>query len=165
MTPVNGVPAAAEVAAPPGPPPEAESEVDAFRRQVDDLVSKTDVVILPCLAPIPCSSWALDIILRSPGNSGSFFTAEWPLGEFGESVMFSSEIRAQWSSDWISISWLCVQLERRVNEVVDFYDGKKHGSGGRKGGGGSRGHSRGMSDLMRQFGVIMREVSFLGLIL
>lgn len=91
MTPANGAPAAAEVAA---PPHEAESEVDGFRRQVDDLVSRTDV------------------------------------------------------------------LERRVNEVVDFYDGKKHGSGGRKAGGGSRGgHSRGMPDLMRQFGLIMREIT------
>uniref|UniRef100_A0A0A9H1C7 Uncharacterized protein n=1 Tax=Arundo donax TaxID=35708 RepID=A0A0A9H1C7_ARUDO len=50
-----------------------------------------------------------------------------------------------------------------MNEVVDFYEGKKHGSGGRKAGGGGRygGHSRGMPDLMRQFGVIMREVIFL----
>ncbi|KAK3150377.1 hypothetical protein QOZ80_3AG0232420 [Eleusine coracana subsp. coracana] len=94
MTPVNGAPGAAEVVAPPELPPEAESEVDGFRRQVDDLISKTDV------------------------------------------------------------------LERRVNEVVDFYDGKKHGSGGRKASGGSRGgHSRGMPDLMRQFGGIMREIT------
>ncbi|XP_062227974.1 transcription factor GTE1-like [Phragmites australis] len=98
MTPANGAsapPPAAEGAPPPEPSPEAESEVDAFRRQVDDLVSKTDV------------------------------------------------------------------LERRVNEVVDFYDGKKHGSGGRKAGGGGRygGHSRGMPDLMRQFSVIMREIT------
>ncbi|GJN09204.1 hypothetical protein PR202_ga27188 [Eleusine coracana subsp. coracana] len=94
MTPVNGAPGAAEVVAPPELPPEAESEVDGFRRQVDDLISKTDV------------------------------------------------------------------LERRVNEVVDFYDGKKHGSGGRKASGGSRGgHSRGMPDLMRQFGGIMREAT------
>ncbi|XP_062212592.1 transcription factor GTE1-like isoform X2 [Phragmites australis] len=55
------------------------------------------------------------------------------------------------------------QLERRVNEVVDF-DGKKHCSGGRKAGGGSRygpygGHSRGPPDLFRLFGVILREVT------
>jgi hypothetical protein len=50
MTPVNAAPAAAEVG---GPPPESESEVDAFRRQVDDLVSKTDVVILPFLTSMP----------------------------------------------------------------------------------------------------------------
>ncbi|TVU12753.1 hypothetical protein EJB05_46409 [Eragrostis curvula] len=90
MTPANGVPAAAEVS----PPPEAESVVDAFRRQVEELASKADV------------------------------------------------------------------LERRVSEVVDFYDGKKPGSGGRKAGGGSRGgHSRGMPDLMRQFGAILREIT------
>ncbi|TVU15088.1 hypothetical protein EJB05_38590 [Eragrostis curvula] len=92
MTPVNSVPAAAELAPHRGTPPEAESEVDAFRRQVHELISKTD------------------------------------------------------------------ELERHVNEVMDFYDGKKQGSGGRKAGGGSRGgHSRGMPNLMRQMGVIMRE--------
>jgi hypothetical protein len=59
-----------------------------------------------------------------------------------------------------------LQLERRVSEVVDFYDGKKHGSGGRKAGGGGRGgHARGMPDLMCQFGVIMDEVIFLDSIL
>ncbi|XP_066376692.1 transcription factor GTE1-like isoform X2 [Miscanthus floridulus] len=90
MTPANGAPAPATEAA----PQEVESEADAFRRQVDDLVSKTDV------------------------------------------------------------------LERRVKEVVDFYDGKKHGSGGRKGGGGGRhgAYSRGMPDLMRQFGVLLKEI-------
>ncbi|KAL6606595.1 hypothetical protein ACP70R_042248 [Stipagrostis hirtigluma subsp. patula] len=104
MTPANGAPpprppaSAAAEGAPPGPAPEAaESEVDAFRRQVDDLVSKTDL------------------------------------------------------------------LERRVNEVVDFYDGKKHGSGGRKAGGGGRhgayGHSRGPPDLFRQFSAILREIT------
>ena len=53
-----------------------------------------------------------------------------------------------------------LQLERQVNEVVDFYDGKKHGSGGRKGGRHGA-YGRGMPDLMRQFGVILREVIFL----
>ncbi|OQU75782.1 transcription factor GTE1 isoform X2 [Sorghum bicolor] len=90
MTPANGAPAPAAESV----PPEVESEADAFRRQVDDLVSKTDV------------------------------------------------------------------LEKRVKEVVDFYDGKKHGSGGRKGGGGGRhgAYSRGMPDLMRQFGVLLKEI-------
>ncbi|XP_066370604.1 transcription factor GTE1-like isoform X2 [Miscanthus floridulus] len=90
MTPANGAPAPAAEAV----PQEVESEAVAFRRQVDDLVSKTDV------------------------------------------------------------------LERRVKEVVDFYDGKKHGSGGRKGGGGGRhgAYSRGMPDLMRQFGVLLKEI-------
>ena len=60
-----------------------------------------------------------------------------------------------------------LQLERRVKEVVDFYDGKNHGSGGRKGGGGGRhgAYSRGMPDLMRQFGVLLKEVTFLELVL
>ncbi|PVH33708.1 hypothetical protein PAHAL_8G051500 [Panicum hallii] len=49
-------------------------------------------------------------------------------------------------------------LERRVNEVVDFYDGKKHGSGGRKGGRHGA-YGRGMPDLMRQLGVILREIT------
>jgi len=49
-------------------------------------------------------------------------------------------------------------LERQVNEVVDFYDGKKHGSGGRKGGRYGA-YGRGMPDLMRQFGVILREIT------
>ncbi|EER87804.1 hypothetical protein BDA96_10G032400 [Sorghum bicolor] len=91
MTPANGAPAPAAESV----PPEVESEADAFRRQVDDLVSKTDV------------------------------------------------------------------LEKRVKEVVDFYDGKKHGSGGRKGGGGGRhgAYSRGMPDLMRQFGVLLKEIT------
>lgn len=91
MTPANGAPALAAEAG----PHEVESEADAFRRQVDDLVSKTDV------------------------------------------------------------------LEKRVKEVVDFYDGKKHGSGGRKGGGGGRygAYSRGMPDLMRQFGVLLKEIT------
>ncbi|XP_066370603.1 transcription factor GTE1-like isoform X1 [Miscanthus floridulus] len=91
MTPANGAPAPAAEAV----PQEVESEAVAFRRQVDDLVSKTDV------------------------------------------------------------------LERRVKEVVDFYDGKKHGSGGRKGGGGGRhgAYSRGMPDLMRQFGVLLKEIT------
>ncbi|AQK80283.1 transcription factor GTE1 isoform X1 [Zea mays] len=91
MTPANGAPARAAEAG----PHEVESEADAFRRQVDDLVSKTDV------------------------------------------------------------------LERRVKEVADFYDGKKHGSGGRKGGGGGRygASSRGMPDLMRQFGVLLKEIT------
>jgi len=56
-----------------------------------------------------------------------------------------------------------LQLERRVNEVVDFYDGKKQGSGGRKGGRHGA-YGRGMPDIMRQFGVILREVIFLELI-
>lgn len=91
MTPANGAPAPAAEAG----PREVESEADAFRRQVDDLVSKTDV------------------------------------------------------------------LEKRVKEVVDFYDGKKHGSGGRKGGGGGRygACSKGMPDLMRQFGVLLKEIT------
>uniref|UniRef100_A0A0E0DWE9 Bromo domain-containing protein n=1 Tax=Oryza meridionalis TaxID=40149 RepID=A0A0E0DWE9_9ORYZ len=69
------------------------TEVDAFRRQVEDLVSKTD------------------------------------------------------------------QLERRVNEVVGFYDGKKHGSGGRKAGRKDSSLSKGMPDLMRQFGAIVRQIT------
>ncbi|OEL36048.1 Transcription factor GTE1 [Dichanthelium oligosanthes] len=94
MTPANGA-AAPEAVAEAALPHEVESEADAFQRQVDDLVSKTDV------------------------------------------------------------------LERRVSEVVDFYDSKKHGSGGRKGGGGGRhgAYGRGMPDLMRQFGVILREIT------
>ncbi|WVZ82701.1 hypothetical protein U9M48_029935 [Paspalum notatum var. saurae] len=87
MTPANGGPAPAAASS-----PEVESEADAFRRQVDDLVSQTDV------------------------------------------------------------------LERRVKEVVDFCDVKKHGSGGRKGGRHGA-HARGMPDLMRQFGVILREIT------
>lgn len=88
MTPANGAPAPAAASS-----PEVESEIDAFRRQVEDLVSRTDM------------------------------------------------------------------LERRVNEVVDFCDSKKHGSGGRKGGGRHGAHARGVPDLMRQFGVILREIT------
>ncbi|KAF0903289.1 hypothetical protein E2562_026572 [Oryza meyeriana var. granulata] len=51
------------------------------------------------------------------------------------------------------------QLERRVNEVVRFYDGKKHGSGGRKAGRKDSSHSKGMPDLMRQFGAIVRQIT------
>jgi len=91
MTPANGA-SAPEAVVEAALPPEVESEADAFQRQVDDLVSKTDV------------------------------------------------------------------LERQVNEVVDFYDGKKHGSGGRKGGRYGA-YGRGMPDLMRQFGVILREIT------
>ena len=77
------------------------SEVDSFRRQVDDLASKTDV------------------------------------------------------------------LERRVNEVVGFYDGKKHGSGGRRASGSSRyaangardSNCKGMPDLMRQLTGIIRQIT------
>jgi hypothetical protein len=59
-----------------------------------------------------------------------------------------------------------LQLERQISEEVDFYDGKKHGSVRQKASGGSRaGHSRGMPDLMQQFGVIMGEVIFLELII
>uniref|UniRef100_A0A0D9WLK2 Bromo domain-containing protein n=1 Tax=Leersia perrieri TaxID=77586 RepID=A0A0D9WLK2_9ORYZ len=50
------------------------------------------------------------------------------------------------------------QLEKRVNEVVGFYDGKKHGSGGRKGG-RKDGSAKGMPDLMRQFGAIVRQIT------
>lgn len=56
-------------------------------------------------------------------------------------------------------------LEKKVNEVVRFYDGKKHGSGGRKAGGSGRyaanggSHCKGMSELMRQFGGIIRTVT------
>ncbi|GJN29721.1 hypothetical protein PR202_gb17972 [Eleusine coracana subsp. coracana] len=56
-------------------------------------------------------------------------------------------------------------LEKRVNEVVDFHDGKKqHGSGGRKAAGGGRsggrdgGHSKGKPDLFRQIAAILREI-------
>ncbi|KAL5196646.1 hypothetical protein ABZP36_000158 [Zizania latifolia] len=54
-----------------------------------------------------------------------------------------------------------VTLEKRVNEVVGFYDGKKHGSGGQKAGGSRKdnGHSKGMPDLMRQFGFIVRQIT------
>ncbi|XP_020158369.1 transcription factor GTE1 [Aegilops tauschii subsp. strangulata] len=75
------------------------SEVNSFRRQVDDLLSKTDV------------------------------------------------------------------LEKRVNEVVGFYNSKKHSSGGRKAGGryaanGARdSHGNGMPDLMRQFAGIIRQIT------
>jgi hypothetical protein len=48
--------------------------------------------------------------------------------------------------------------------VVDFYDVKKHGSGGRKGGRHGP-HPRGMPDLMRQLGVIIREVIVLELVI
>ncbi|CAN6191483.1 unnamed protein product [Urochloa humidicola] len=94
MTPANGAAAPEEVAEA-APPHEVESEVDAFQRQVDDLVSKTDV------------------------------------------------------------------LERRVKEVVDFYDGKKQGSGGRKGSGGGRhgAYPRGMPEIMRQFSVVLKEIT------
>jgi hypothetical protein len=55
---------------------------------------------------------------------------------------------------------LCgLQLERRVNEVVGFYDGKKHGSGGRKAGRKDSSLSKGMPDLMRQFGTIVRQIT------
>jgi hypothetical protein len=65
------------------------------------------------------------------------------------------------------LMWLRVlQLEKRVSEVVRFYDGKKHGSGGRKAGGTSRyamngardSHCKGMPDLVRQLGGIIRQV-------
>ncbi|CAL5036580.1 unnamed protein product [Urochloa decumbens] len=94
MTPANGA-AAPEAVAEAAPPHEVESEVDAFQRQVDDLVSKTDV------------------------------------------------------------------LERRVHEVVDFYDGKKQGSGGRKGAGGGRhgAYPRGMPEIMRQFSMVLKEIT------
>lgn len=81
--------------------PPAVSEVDSFRRQVDDLASKTDV------------------------------------------------------------------LEKRVNDVVGFYDGKKHGNGGRRASGSSRyaangardSHCKGMPDLMRQLAGIIRQIT------
>uniref|UniRef100_A0ACD5URR1 Uncharacterized protein n=1 Tax=Avena sativa TaxID=4498 RepID=A0ACD5URR1_AVESA len=58
-------------------------------------------------------------------------------------------------------------LEKRVNEVVRFYDVKKHGSGGRKGGGSSRyamngardSHYKGMPDLTRQLAGIIRQIT------
>lgn len=59
MTPANGAPAPAAEAG----PQEVESEADAFRRQVDDLVSKTDVVILRLPAPGPVSYSDDDAIL------------------------------------------------------------------------------------------------------
>ncbi|CAM0912658.1 unnamed protein product [Alopecurus aequalis] len=102
MVPEDGARAAAEGArmnpALDTPTAAEASAVDAFRRQVDDLAFKTDV------------------------------------------------------------------LEKRVKEVVGFYDGKKHGSGGRKTGGGSRAngardsHCKGMPDLMRQMGGIIRQI-------
>ncbi|CAM0912659.1 unnamed protein product [Alopecurus aequalis] len=103
MVPEDGARAAAEGArmnpALDTPTAAEASAVDAFRRQVDDLAFKTDV------------------------------------------------------------------LEKRVKEVVGFYDGKKHGSGGRKTGGGSRAngardsHCKGMPDLMRQMGGIIRQIT------
>lgn len=45
--------------------------------------------------------------------------------------------------------------------MVGFYDGKKHGSGGRKAGRKDSSLSKGMPDLMRQFGTIVRQVIFL----
>ncbi|EMS68004.1 Transcription factor GTE1 [Triticum urartu] len=59
-------------------------------------------------------------------------------------------------------------LERRVNEVVGFYDGKKHGSGGRRASGSSRyaangardSNCKGMPDLMRQLTGIIRQITF-----
>ncbi|KAM0915089.1 hypothetical protein ACQ4PT_011110 [Festuca glaucescens] len=56
-------------------------------------------------------------------------------------------------------------LEKRVNEVVRFYDGKKHGSGGRKAGGSSRyamngaRDCKGTPDLTRQLGGIIRQIT------
>lgn len=55
----------------------------------------------------------------------------------------------------------CVQMERRVNEVVDYYDIKNHSSGGQKGGR----HGRVPPDLMRRFSRIIREVIFIELVL
>jgi hypothetical protein len=52
MTPTNGA-AAPEVVAEAALAPEVESEVDAFQRQVDDLVSKTDVVTPFSSSPSP----------------------------------------------------------------------------------------------------------------
>lgn len=100
MVPEDGAKAAAAAAMDPPAAAEAPS-VDAFRRQVDDLAFKTDV------------------------------------------------------------------LEKRVNEVARFYDGKKHGSGGRKAGGSSRyamngardSNGKGMPDLMRQLGIIIRQIT------
>ncbi|CAM0912657.1 unnamed protein product [Alopecurus aequalis] len=112
MVPEDGARAAAEGArmnpALDTPTAAEASAVDAFRRQVDDLAFKTDVVTPP---------------------------------------------------------WLTSALEKRVKEVVGFYDGKKHGSGGRKTGGGSRAngardsHCKGMPDLMRQMGGIIRQIT------
>uniref|UniRef100_A0ACD5ZJG5 Uncharacterized protein n=1 Tax=Avena sativa TaxID=4498 RepID=A0ACD5ZJG5_AVESA len=93
--------AAAEEAAMDTPAAAEAPPVDAFRRQVDDLAFKTDV------------------------------------------------------------------LEKRVNEVVRFYDVKKHGSGGRKAGGSSRyamngardSHYKGVPDLTRQLGGIIRQIT------
>lgn len=53
-----------------------------------------------------------------------------------------------------------LQLEKRVNEVVDFDNGKKLGSRGRKAAGKrDGGHSRVKPDLFRQFSAILREVN------
>uniref|UniRef100_A0ACD5UAN2 Uncharacterized protein n=1 Tax=Avena sativa TaxID=4498 RepID=A0ACD5UAN2_AVESA len=103
MVPEDGgrAAAAAEGAAMDPPAAEEAPPVDEFRRQVDDLAFKTDV------------------------------------------------------------------LEKRVNEVVRFYDVKKHGSGGRKGGGSSRyamngardSHYKGMPDLTRQLAGIIRQIT------
>ena len=49
MTPANGA-SAPEAVVEAALPPEVESEADAFQRQVDDLVAKTDVVT-PLSAP------------------------------------------------------------------------------------------------------------------
>lgn len=87
MTPANGEPAP-EAAAEAELPPEEESEVDAFQRKVDDLVFKTDVVILLpfTLAPSRLASkrqlrrgesvvW--NVFLREFGGIGEFlFTRE-----------------------------------------------------------------------------------------
>jgi hypothetical protein len=59
-----------------------------------------------------------------------------------------------------------LQLEKRVNEVVRFYGGKKCVSQGRKTSGSSRyvingardSHCKGMPDLVRQLGRIIRQV-------
>lgn len=56
-------------------------------------------------------------------------------------------------------------LEKRVNEVTRFFDGKKHGSGGRKAGGSSRYATngardcKGTPDLTRQLGGIIRQIT------
>jgi hypothetical protein len=89
MTPANGAPAPAAESV----PPEVESEADAFRRQVDDLVSKTDVVILRLPAPSPVSYSDDDAILvREKRRLECFVWRIW--GEF-VFLFVRATIRAQ----------------------------------------------------------------------
>jgi hypothetical protein len=74
---------------------------------------------------------------------------------------FPKELGQGEVSGWNS---MLLQLEKRVNEVTRFFDGKKHGSGGRKAGGSSRYATngardcKGTPDLTRQLGGIIRQV-------